>query len=103
MSPSSTVLKAFKEAIPESIKVIHFEDVSAPSPPHRQINCVPYEDPVVEKDDDWIPAGDSIQYILYTSGTTGEPKGVMIKHASTLTVSSSFIHNIVLALLHPHP
>ena len=33
VSPSSTVLKAFKEAIPESVKVIHFEDVLAAHSP----------------------------------------------------------------------
>ena len=59
------------------------------------MNCVEYEDPVIEKEDDWIPSGDSLEYILYTSGTTGQPKGVMIKHAAMLTVSSSFIHFIV--------
>ena len=50
---------------------------------------------MIEKEDDWIPSGDSLEYILYTSGTTGQPKGVMIKHAAMLTVSSSFIHFIV--------
>lgn len=34
--------------------------------------------------------GESIAYLLYTSGTTGNPKGVMVKHSSVVNLSRWF-------------
>ena len=82
----SPVLLEFSHAVSSKVEILHFDDLLS----------APVETPVVPSPDDWAPSGDSLEYILYTSGTTGTPKGVMIKHASMLTVSASFIHNILI-------
>ena len=76
----SPVLLEFSDTLSSKVEILHFDDLLA----------IPFESPVVPSPDDWLPSGESLEYILYTSGTTGTPKGVMIKHASMLTVSAKF-------------
>jgi long-chain acyl-CoA synthetase len=38
------------------------------------------------------PAGDDLSTIMYTSGTTGEPKGVLLTHKSILTTIAGLDH-----------
>ncbi len=56
-----------------------------------------------------VPAAnpDDVAWLVYTSGTTGRPKGVMITHASVLASSLSWAHDVRPTredvLLHPFP
>lgn len=42
--------------------------------------------------------GDDLCYVMYTSGTTGKPKGAMLKHSNIMATCSSVVH--VAALEH---
>jgi long-chain acyl-CoA synthetase len=41
-----------------------------------------------------LPAG-AVALLLYTSGTTGEPKGAMITHASLATHTAALVHHVL--------
>ncbi|TPX66343.1 hypothetical protein SpCBS45565_g04526 [Spizellomyces sp. 'palustris'] len=68
---------------------LHFGDVEVVPLDVRyiqaQINAQPRWNPVI----DGLSAGD-LAYVLYTSGTTGTPKGVLVQHSNVVQSISSF-------------
>jgi amino acid adenylation domain-containing protein len=57
-------------------------ELAAKLPEHRFIGANELADP-----DQWCPvdvAAESIAYLLFTSGSTGQPKGVMVSHANVI-------------------
>lgn len=58
---------------------------------------VPSQQPLIELENDTnLPsaaAPDNLAYLIYTSGSSGRPKGVLIEHRSVVNVVTSFIKN----------
>ncbi len=75
----NTNLPLAQALIKESLQVINLDQIDASTPGHNlELPCTP----------------DSLAYILYTSGSTGEPKGVVQNHRNVLHHIRTYTNNL---------
>lgn len=78
-----------KEGVPADLKVIKFPDYEGCSTIDRGINWEDIQANTPPKTDNHIPDLDDLWTIVFTSGTTGVPKGVMHSYQTLVNVSES--------------
>ncbi len=81
-----------KKGVPEDMPVIRFPHYSGNSEVKRgkDWNEIMQENAPMEGDP--VPSADDLWTIIFTSGTTGTPKGVMVKHG-TMAAQARAIHD----------
>ena len=86
-------------AIPTLKYVITFEDAPAGTAIPPGVTVIKFSD-LIKETASWsiIPNKTDIAIIMYTSGTTGDPKGVVMSHGNLLTCVECFSRRLVPAL-----
>jgi long-chain acyl-CoA synthetase len=93
----ASVLVTSEEYLPRASKLCALPPplCSITTAPGRRDGHLSYDELVAAAPDEWLGkvAPDDVAYILYTSGTTGAPKGVVLTHRSV-------VHSAVLGVAH---
>ncbi|MYS24010.1 Phosphopantetheine attachment site [Streptomyces sp. DvalAA-14] len=72
--------------------VTHSGSAAPASPPRLDADLVPAPSGGPTGPLDGAGTADALMYVLYTSGTTGEPKGVMVPHAGVSNLLAWMVH-----------